>query len=165
MNICLQPMTIKLAKHFYQHYIADEDLLLDGQPFKPYVYNEAVIETRFDRYQKLGHQYLAVMLNNEPVGEIILKNIDHQQKQCTLSISMRSNEFKNRGYGTAAEILVLKFAFEELGMETILADTVLRNTRSQHVLQKVGFQETHRDASFIYYQCCKDAWAAPDANR
>ena len=42
--------------------------------------------------------------------------------------------------------------FLKLGMETVFADTLLDSKRSQHVLEKVGFQETHRDNTFVYYQ-------------
>ena len=41
--------------------------------------------------------------------------------------------------GTQAERLAVQYAFEELGMTAIHADAVLKNIRSQHVLEKVGF--------------------------
>lgn len=46
----------------------------------------------------------------------------------------------------------MKYAFEELGMNTVLADAVLKNTRSQHVLEKVGFQFVRQDEMFKYYR-------------
>ena len=55
-------------------------------------------------------------------------------------------------------ILMLKYAFNELGMKTVFADAIIKNTRSQHVLKKVGFLETHKDDTFIYYRCDRDNW-------
>ena len=98
------------------------------------------------------------MLEQTPIGEVILKNIDRAHKHCTLGISMQSDAYKNKGYGTQAEKLTLKYAFAELGMEKVLADALVTNTRSQHVLEKVGFVETHRDESFVYYKCNRAAW-------
>lgn len=70
-------------------------------------------------------------------------------------ISMINDSFKNQGYGTATEKLILQYAFEQMGMQTVYADSLITNLRSQHVLQKVGFTEIRRDAQFVYYQCDK----------
>ena len=78
-----------------------------------------------------------------------------------MGISLRSDDVKNRGYGTEAEIQALRYAFVQMGMETVFADSVINNVRSQHVLEKVGFIETHRDDSFIYYRCDRNSWTEP----
>ena len=38
-------------------------------------------------------------------------------------------------------------------MVAVNADAALKNTRSQHVLEKVGFCYTHEDDTFKYYRC------------
>ena len=161
MNICLTEMTKELARAYFKCCEIDPVLFLDSSKYKPYVYREEQCDARVERYHQLGHIYLAVMHLDEPIGDLVLKNIDHTEKHCTLGISMRSDEFKNKGYGTTAEILALHYAFDKLKMETVLADSLLKNTRSQHVLKKVGFIETHRDDSFIYYRCDKATWIDP----
>ena len=40
-------------------------------------------------------------------------------------------------------------------MVAVNADAALKNTRSQHVLKKVGFRYTHEDDTFKYYRCEK----------
>lgn len=42
--------------------------------------------------------------------------------------------------------------FDELGMTAVNADTVQKNTRSQHILEKVGFRLTGEDEMFKYYR-------------
>ena len=101
---------------------------------------------------------MAVTLQNHPIGEIILKNIDPEAKCCTMGITMVNDSYKNKGYGTAAEILAIRYAFEEMGMDTVLADSLIRNLRSQHVLKKAGFRETDQDQTFVYYRCGKSSW-------
>lgn len=49
-------------------------------------------------------------------------------------------EFEGAGYGYESSVAVLGWARKELGMQTILAITSHQNTRSQHLLTKLGFQ-------------------------
>lgn len=44
---------------------------------------------------------------------------------------MQNDAVKDKGYGTQAERLAVKYAFDQLGMVAVNADTVLKNTRSQ----------------------------------
>jgi len=162
MNLQLRKMTKELSRQFHKTYENDPDLFMDMSKFQPYIYSVEQSDAIVDRYERLGRVYLAIMLDNEPIGEVILKHIDWEKKHCTLGISMRSDEYKNKGYGTKAEILTLSYAFNELGMETVFADAVLKNTRSQHVLKKVGFVETHCDEVFRYYRCDKECWSVPE---
>ena len=49
-------------------------------------------------------------------------------------------------------MLLIRYAFECLGMNTIYADAVKKNTRSQHVLEKVGFYLYGEDDMFKLYR-------------
>ena len=157
MSIQLQNMTKDLARTYFRTFVLDPDLFLDKSQYSPYVYSEEKADAVVDRYQQLGRVYLAVMLDQVPIGEVILKNIDQERKHCTLGISMQSDTYKNKGYGTQAEKLTLRYAFTELGMDKVLADALVTNARSRHVLEKVGFIETRRDDAFVYYECSKAA--------
>lgn len=161
MNICLIPMTKALCRAYFQKFVHDPILFLDTSKFQPYVYSEEKCDALVERYAQLGRVYMAAMLDSEPIGEVILKNIDHEKRCCTLGIHMKNDAFKNKGYGTQAEILILKYAFYEMNMESVYADAILKNTRSQHVLEKVGFRETHQDDTFRFYRCDKDSWKLP----
>jgi len=161
MNIYLTEMTQELARHYFQRFQLDPALFLDPAKYKPYVYDEAQCDATIERYRQMGRVYFAVMLDGEPIGEVVLKNINRIERHCTMGITMRSDEFKNKGYGTKAEILAIKYAFLEISMETVFADTIIHNARSQHVLKKVGFIETHQDDAFVYYRCDKDTWLEP----
>lgn len=72
-----------------------------------------------------------------------------------MGIRLRDDSVKEKEYGTQAERLILQYAFEELEMIAVNADAVLKNTRSQHVLEKVGFQYVREDDVFKYYRCEK----------
>lgn len=161
MNIYLHKMTKALARQFFQGFNNDPDIYSDMRRFALYVYTEEASDAYWERQQSLGRIHLAVMLGSEPVGEILLKHINLENKNCTLSIHMKNDSVKNRGYGTQAEILALRYAFDELEMETVYADALTKNQRSRHVLEKVGFVETHCDEAYHYYRCDKALWQQP----
>ncbi len=155
MNICLCHMTHEIARMYFRGFVVDPMLFIEGQEYRPYQYSVEKADSTVDRHHQMGRVYLAVMLNDEPIGELVLKNINRDEQHCTLGITMRSDEFKNKGYGTQAELLALDYAFHTMGLSTVYADSLIGNTRSQHVLEKVGFRETGRDEVFVYYECKK----------
>ena len=64
---------------------------------------------------------------------------------------MQNDAMKGKGYGTQAGRLAVKAAFDELGMAAVNADTIKKNTRSQYVLEKVGFRFVREDEASKYY--------------
>ena len=160
MNIRLQPMTRELCRIYMQEFEPDKALFADPKDYRPYVYEETACDAYFERQRQLGRIHLAIMKDDSAIGEIILKKIDPLLRHCTLSISLQNDQVKNQGYGTRAEQLALNYAFHELDMITVYADSLLGNLRSQHVLEKVGFRETHRDDLFVYYEIRKPDWQA-----
>lgn len=165
MKIHLQEMTKELARRYFRQFEMDPALFADIRQFRPYVYSESACDETVERNKRLGRIYWAVMLDDEPIGELVLKNINLDEQHCTLGICMRSDAFKNKGYGTQAELLALDYAFNTMELSTVYADSLIGNTRSQHVLKKVGFQDTGRDANFIYYVCKKADWKAPETHQ
>ena len=97
----------------------------------------------------------AILVDGQIVGECKLKYIDMDKRECSMGIRLRDDFVKEKEYGTQAERLILQYAFEELEMIAVNADAVLKNTRSQHVLEKVGFQYVRDDDVFKYYRCEK----------
>lgn len=152
-NITLQPMTWELCHQFYREFENDPAIYEDMSRFGPYVYDEAAVDRRFAAQQAADRRAFLVMLGERPIGEIILKYIDWEKRTGVLSIHMVNDSVKNRGYGTQAERLALRYAFDVLGLLAVNADVVRKNTRSQHVLEKVGFRRVGEDDTFFYYRC------------
>ena len=134
-TIQLKAMTRELCRELYRHWTNDASIYMDMRLFRPYVYDEVAVNRYFDaKGQDASRRLFAIMLGDTVVGELQLKQIDHDKKECTLSIHMQNDAVKGKGYGTQAERLAVKIAFDELGMAAVNADTVMKNTRSQHVL-------------------------------
>ena len=125
---------------------------MDMGLFKTYIYDEEKVDKYFDAKQNSSRMLFAIMLGDNAIGELQLKQIDMKTKECTLSIHMQNDAAKGKGYGTRAEQLAIEYAFEKLGMKAVNADTVIKNIRSQHVLEKVGFQFIKEDGDFRFYR-------------
>ncbi len=151
-EIYLTPMTNELYHQYCQNYENDPDLYMNMDAFKPYSYDFEAAEAYMLRKREKKQIVFAVMRNGLPIGEVLLKEIDHENKACALGICMQNGSVKGKGYGTKAEQLILDYAIDELGMKTVYADAILKNTRSQHVLSKVGFVKIGEDDKFKYYK-------------
>ena len=160
-DLHLVPSTKELTRAYYRVFTHDPALFEDESQLVPYVYDEAAVDAKFEERQKRIHNRpFFILLGDEVIGELVLKNLDEERKCCELGICLVNDSVKNRGYGTAAEELALKTAFDEFGMETVLADCLLKNTRSQHVLQKVGFRFASEDEHLRYYRVTKSQFDA-----
>lgn len=154
-EISLCVMTRDLCHELFKSWENDPALYADMDLFAPYQYDENAVNRYFDSKQDPSRVLFAIMRDEQPIGELQLKRIDRERKECTLSIHMQNDTVKGRGYGTCAEKLALKYAFDVLGMTAVNADTVIKNTRSQHVLEKAGFQYTGERDGFKYYRCVR----------
>lgn len=147
----LKKMTRELCHELYKGWSNDASIYMDMSLFKPYFYNKASVDRYFDSKNEPSRIIFSIMLDGKPIGELQLKQIDLEKAECTLSIHMQNDAVKDKGYGTQAERLAVKYAFDELGMVAVNADTIMKNTRSQHVLEKVGFHLSREDGAFKYY--------------
>lgn len=153
MNIRLCSMTKSMCREFFQGFTNDSDVFAEGQPFREYIYSEEKADAYWKKQQIPDRVYLAILLDDIPIGEVILKHIDFDRKCCTLSIHMKNDSVKNQGYGTQAERMAISYAAEVLNLQTIYADTLINNTRSQHVLEKSGFYKIDHDSTYCYFVC------------
>ena len=151
-EISLRVMTRELCHRLFQGWENDPGIYADMERFSAYQYDEAAVNRYFDAKQNGSRVLLAVMKDGAPIGEIQLKQIDREKGECTLSIPMQNDAVKGRGYGTRAEQLAVRYAFDMLGLRAVNADTIVKNTRSQHVLEKVGFQYLKEEDGFRYYR-------------
>lgn len=150
-NVYLKPMTRELCHELYRDFQNDPAI---GH-YYVYVYAKETVDQYYDNNTTPNRKLFAIMVDGRIVGECKLMNIDYCKHECSMGIHLQNDTVKGKGYGSQAEQLVLKYAFEELGMAAVNADAALKNTRSQHVLEKVGFSYTHEDESFKYYRCVK----------
>lgn len=157
-RIYLCEMTPAKMQMFFKEFAYDPDVFSDTTQCKNYVYDEQKADDYYRKQSQQGRIHYAVMLGEKVIGDVYLKRIDHKKKCCTFAIHLVNDSVKNKGYGTRAEELMLTYVFEELQLETVFADCLIKNERSQHVLTKVGFMEINRDNEYVYYKCQRSMW-------
>lgn len=65
-----------------------------------------------------------------------------------IGIKICESSYQGQGYGTTALRLLIEYLFTNEEINKIILDTNLKNTRAQHVYEKIGFKkkELHMDA-------------------
>ena len=162
MNIKLVKMTRDLMHRFYQSFAFDPAAIPDGKSLTAYKYDTNVVNQRYDKHISQGKQHYAIILYDQVIGDIYLKHIDSTTRSAEMGIHIVNDKYKNKGYGTYAEKLLLQHAFNELGLETVYANTLTKNKRSKRALIKAGFREIDNDDQFCYFECRKDDWSEMD---
>lgn len=158
-RVRLAPMTREMFEEYCEEYENDPDLYLDPAKYVPFQYSAEWVERYLRRLHSLGRIQLAILYGDEIVGELVLKNVE--PKNCaTLSLTLKNAAYKDRGIGTQAERLAAEYVFRELDIPVLYADTIRTNTRSQHVLEKLGFRFLREDADFKYFELRRDDAAA-----
>ena len=149
-EVYLLPMTAKMYHQYFKEYQNDLDLYIDKNAYTSYIYETEKVNQYIQKQIDLKRKVFAIMLKDEIIGEIIIKNIE-EQKCATLGIAMKNTKYKDRGFGTKAEQLAIKYVFNELDIPILYADSIVSNKRSQHVLEMVGFQFIKEEGDFKYY--------------
>ena len=154
-EITLQPMTPEMYHAFFREYRNDPDLYLDKTNFVEYEYEKEKVDAYIRRQQEMKRLPFAIVYGEEMVGELKIYDILEGQS-AALGITMKNAAYKDKGFGTRAEQLAVRFVFEELDIPVLYADSILTNTRSQHVLEKVGFQFLYANAEWKHYRIIRE---------
>lgn len=149
--IYLKPMSYEMYHKFFKEYENDMDLYLDKKDYYTYRYDKENVDRYIQKQVDLKRIPFAIMYGDEIVGELKLYNIE-THTSAALGITMKNKEYKDRGFGTQAEKMAIDYVFHELDIPVLYADSILTNTRSQHVLEKVGFQLINQDEKRKHYK-------------
>jgi len=89
---------------------------------------------------------LAVVENatGEYAGEAVLNEFDAARRSANFRIALRGPGWYGRGLGGEATALVVRHAFEAIGLESIVLDVRADNERAIRAYQRAGFAETGR---------------------
>ena len=156
MNIRIEPMTREQMHEMYQEFTMDPMIFDDMELFeqvKNYVYNPEKVDMLYDmRMDEEGSHLFAIMLDDKVNGEVGLRHYSDETKDCELSVHMMNDSVKGKGYGTRAEQLAVDFAFSILGAESIFAESLIKNARSQHIMEKIGFKYIGEEDGYRQYR-------------
>lgn len=77
---------------------------------------------------------------DRPVGSVYLRDIDRQHKKAEYGIFIGDDGARGRGYGTAAARLMIRYAFEEMGLHRLFLRAFADNVRAIRSYEKAGFE-------------------------
>lgn len=79
---------------------------------------------------------------NIHIGNIKLEPIEWDKREATFGILIGNKNFLGRGIGTIATSLIVKYAFEKLGLQKIILGVIIENKPAIRCYEKVGFKIT-----------------------
>lgn len=99
--------------------------------------------------EQAGRELSRVILNekDELIGVTTLMKLDDEHKRCHIG-SWLGHAYWGQGYNQAAKIAILRIAFEELGLEHVLAGARKVNIRSQKAQEKLPYIRLHVESQF-----------------
>lgn len=83
----------------------------------------------------------AIMEEERLVGQIHLSAISFQTRSSNITMGIAQKDDRNRGLGSCALILALRYAFTTLGLDQVSAHTLSSNESAKQCLKKTGFKE------------------------
>jgi RimJ/RimL family protein N-acetyltransferase len=104
------------------------------------------------------------------IGDIDLSAVYNGHGEAYVGIAIGEREYWDRGYGTDAMRLILRFAFLELNLQRVALNTFEYNPRAVRSYEKAGFRHEGRERGFlnregrrwdlIYMGILRSEWAA-----
>jgi len=89
-------------------------------------------------HEDINHRRLMIEIDAIRVGEMSFRIIDHVAE---IGIKICDFTYQEKGYGTKALKMLIEYLFYQRDVDKIILDTNLKNTRAQHVYEKIGFQK------------------------
>ena len=86
----------------------------------------------------------------EPIGVISLMNLSKANASADLSIIVGAAEDRDKGLGTEAIRVILRYAFEELGLDRVALSVFEFNEPAIRAYEKLGFQKEDRIPRAVY---------------
>ena len=178
----LEGETVELRRHaranygLYAAWYGDPEIW-HLTSWAPSPLNRAAVEKLFeDRELSPVDDSFAIHVKDEdePVGVISLMNISDANESAELSVIVGHPDDRHQGYGTEAIELLLRYAFEELGLNRVGLSAFDFNDEAIAAYEKLGFaiegryrQAIKRKSRFhdaILMSIMKGEWQAGAAN-
>lgn len=87
---------------------------------------------------------LAIVVDGKPIGNMGLHKISWKDRIATTGAVIGEKEYRDKGYGTEAKMLLLDYAFNRLNLRKICSSVLEFNARSKAYQEKTGYKEEGR---------------------
>ncbi len=76
-----------------------------------------------------------------PVGSVYLRDIDRRHNKAEYGIFIGGEKARGKGYGTMAARLMIRYAFEEMGLHRLFLRAFADNAQAIRSYEKAGFKK------------------------
>ncbi len=98
-----------------------------------------------------GYRFSIILLDDDVlIGHISIHDIDHLNRNAFLGVFIGDEENRNKGYGTEAIRLTLRYGFKTLNLNNIMLSVHADNLSGIACYKKVGFKEVGKRREWIY---------------
>lgn len=138
--------------HYYNRFDTPARRLLDYEVELPPTISEAkaLIDRFADFKPGTGRLMFSITTHEgQSVGAVNLNSID--EKNGTFSVGMQiDRDHRGKGYGTAAMMIILRYAFFERRLNKYYGSVLEGNVASATMLKKLGCSEEGRRRQMVY---------------
>lgn len=141
-RLLLRPLAMTDAPHFYEIYSDPEAMTFwSDQPVATVEEAAQMIRADLDMAARGVAAFWAIALNSsaEAIGKCTLMHYSAQNRRAEIGFILNRGHWR-QGLMCEAVTAVIDFAFNELGLHRIEADTDDQNEASLSLLDKLGFQ-------------------------
>lgn len=91
---------------------------------------------------------------DELVGEVVINDIDRNNRSACIRIAIDKKENYGKGYGSEALVLAMYYGFGMKNLHRIELEVLNINARATHVYEKIGFKKegVKRDGCFFNHK-------------
>jgi RimJ/RimL family protein N-acetyltransferase len=82
---------------------------------------------------------LRTLVDDRLIGFVVLHAIEWNNRTALLAMGIGESSYRDKGHGTDALQVVLRYAFNELNLFRVGLDVIASNTRAIHTYAKAGF--------------------------
>lgn len=145
-RVTLRPMTAADAPAMHASLSDPEAMRLTGT-HEQYSLEDVTAHCRLVEQADNRVDY-AIVVDGETIGEAVLNDWDRTNRSAAFRIAIWYPKDRDRGYGSEATRLIVRFGFEALDLNRIELEVFAFNPRARHVYEKVGFvyEGTRREA-------------------
>ena len=136
-RILLRPISLQDAEDMYEYTSDEETTRFIYEPHKDLEQTKTVIANYFIK-EPIGKYAIVLKESNKMIGTIEFR-VHEWNKSGELGFTL-NRQFWGNGYMTEAGRLILKLAFEVLGLERVYAGHEVKNSASGKVLSRLGMK-------------------------
>lgn len=137
-NIILKYFDEEEWHDFWKTYTPDP--IIDPRPYE-YDYNRCKTSWKYSEKRKDWYPSIGIFLKDgTSIGLFNYRRINYQTSLVELGITMKNDDYKDKGYGTETLKLAIKNVFDNLNLNKIHVDTMSTNDRMIHILKKLAFK-------------------------